>query len=75
MSNSLCQKLYINFFAENENKQNVMLSTAKMLSQLCFLSLDFCNIFVRNNVSATGCYMCICFKLHLAKLIATPSSF
>ena len=47
----------------------------KYFPQQTYISLDCWNIFVRNNMNATGCYMCVCFILHLAKLIATLSLF
>ena len=64
MSETVCHFFF--FFMREE---------IKYFPKQTYISLDCWNIFVRNNVNANGCYMCICFILHLAKLIATPLSF
>ena len=74
--NSLCQNLYVSFFCRKWEQMKCYAGRNKIFSSANIHQfLDFWTIFVRNNVNATGCYMCICFILHLAKLIATPSSF
>ena len=42
----------------------------KYFPQQTYISFDL-KYFCQNNVNGTGCYMCICFILHLAKLVVT----